>query len=128
MALRLARVVIIRALQFEVAENPLHGDGLAALALLPGFCLVGGVDALDGLLEQPTDQGIGRFENGGAHQQLQLGHGGAVSCVNFVAGDQLLDFLFLGEEERRREWFFFASASCWRVSAMTRSAYCAVSC
>ena len=58
-ALGLACVVIIRALQLKVAENPLHGDRLPALAQLPGFGLVGLVEALDGLLQQPADQGVG---------------------------------------------------------------------
>jgi len=115
MPLRQIRVVIIRALQLEVTENPLHGDRLPALADLPSLGLIGIVNALDGLLQQPADQGVGRLENGGAHQQLQLGHDRTVSSVGLVAGDQLLDFLFLGEEDRRRERFFLASASSSRV-------------
>jgi len=66
--LHLVRVVIIRALQLEVTENPLHGDRLPALADLPSLGLIGIVNALDGLLQQPADQGVGRLETGGAHQ------------------------------------------------------------
>jgi len=68
MPLRQIRVVIIRALQLEVTENPLHGDRLPALADLPSLGLIGIVNALDGLLQQPADQGVGRLETGGAHQ------------------------------------------------------------
>jgi hypothetical protein len=41
----------------------------------------------------------------------------------FKAGDQLLDFFFLREEDGRRErYFFLAAAMFWRVSWMTLSA------
>ena len=53
-ARRLARVVIIRARQLEVAENPPPRDRFAPLAALSSFGLIGLVDAFDGLLQELT--------------------------------------------------------------------------
>jgi hypothetical protein len=41
---------------------------------------------------------------------------------------QLLDFLILRQEDVAGDFFFFEAAMLWRVSAMTNSAYCRVSC
>lgn len=99
MALILALVVVIIALEAEAAKNPLHPDPFPALARLPGLRLVAGVDAIGGLLEQPTDQRIGGFENRRAHQDFQLRDGVSVQRLGCKAGDQLLDFFFLREED-----------------------------
>ena len=100
---RLARVIVVIPLQREAAKNPLHMDCFPALARLSGFGLVAGIDAVNGLLEQPTDQRIGGFENCRAHQHFQLGDTVAVQLPGFKAGDQLLDFFFLGEEDFGRD-------------------------
>jgi hypothetical protein len=106
----------------------LHPDGFPALVRLPSLGLVVGIGAVGGSLEQPTDQRIGGFEDRRAHQDFQLSDAVAVQRLGFEAGDQLLDFFFLCEADFRRDgFFFFAPAMFWRVSAMTKSAYCSVS-
>ncbi len=66
---------------------------------------------------------VGRLENGRAHQNLQLGYGVSLWELGLKSGNQVLDFLFLGEVDRWWEWFFFESAMLSRVSAITRAAY-----
>jgi hypothetical protein len=128
-ALILAGVVVVIPLQMEAAEDALHPDGFPTLARLSGLGLVTGIGPIRRLLEQPADQGVGGFENRRAHQDFQFGDALAVQLPGFKAGDQLLDFFFLGKEDGGRGRFFFlAAAMCWRVSWMTRSAYCSVSC
>lgn len=63
-----------------------------------------------------------------AFEHLQLLHGHTVGLRLGEAAHQLLDFLFLGAEEPGRGLFFFEPAIRCRVSSMTRSAYCLVSC
>lgn len=62
-------------------------------------------------LQQPADQGVGGFEHRRPHQDFQLGDALALQLAGFKAGDQLLDFFFLGEEGGRRERFFFFAAA-----------------
>jgi hypothetical protein len=62
-----------------------------------------GVDSVGGLLEQPADQRIGRFENHRAHQDFQSGHSVSMQLFGFKTGDQLLDFFFLGQEDFGRD-------------------------
>jgi len=57
------------------------------------------IDAVGGLLKQPTDQRVGGLENGRAHQGLQLRDHLRSRRLGLEAGDQLLDFLILGEED-----------------------------
>ena len=102
-ALILALVVIVISLQLEAAKNSLNPNRFAALARLSGLGLVLGVDSVGGLLEQPADQRIGRFENRRAHQDFQPGDGISVQLFGFETGDQLLDFFFLGEEDFGRD-------------------------
>ena len=129
MALVLALVIIVIPLQLEAAKNPLNADRFPALARLSGFGLVAGIGAVGGLLEQPTDQGIGGFEHRRSHQDFQLGDALAVQLPGFKTVDQLLDFLFLRQEDLGWEGFFFlAPAMFWRVSWITNWAYCSVSC
>src|ERR1039458_9222487 len=90
---------------------------------------VAGIGAVGGFLGQPTDQGIGGFEHRRPHQDFQLGHAVAAQLLGFKAGNQLLDFFLLREEDGGRDgFFFFAPAMFRRVSWMTNSAYCSVSC
>lgn len=63
------------------------------------------------MLEQPTDQGIGGLEPRRAHQDFQLGDALAVQLPGFKAGDQLLDFIFLRQEDGGRERLFFLAAA-----------------
>lgn len=116
-ALILAGVIVVIPLQREAAEDALHPDGVPALAHLSGFGLVAGIGPVRGFLEQPANQRIGGFENRRAHQDFQLGDALAVQLPGFKAGDQLLDFFFLSEEDGGRErLFFLAAAIFWRVS------------
>jgi len=125
----LALVVVVIPLQLEAAKDALNADPFPALARLSGVGVVLGVDSVGGALEQPTHQGVGGFENRRAHQDFQLGDGVSLQLFGFKTGDQLLDFFFLGQEDFSRDGFFFlASAMFWRVSRMTKSAYCWVSC
>ena len=128
MALLLAWVVIVIPLQGEAAKNPLRLHRFPALAHLSWLGLVIRIDLVGGLLEQPADQRIGGLENRRAHQDLQLGDGVSLWHPRLKTGDQLLDFFFLGQEDFRRDFFFFEPAMFWRVSSMTKSAYCSVSC
>ena len=102
-ALILALVVVIIPLQLEAAKNPLNPNRFPAFARLPSVRLVMGVDAVGGLLKQPANQRVGRFENRRAHQDFQLGDGVSVERLRFETGDQLLDFFFLGEEDFGRD-------------------------
>jgi len=120
--------LIVVALDLETAKNSLHPNGFPALANLPGFGLVTRVDTLSRLLQQPTDQIIGRLENSRAHQYLQLDDGVSLWALGFKPRDQLLDFRFLGQEDGGGDGLFFNVARFWRVSAITNSAYCWVSC
>lgn len=128
-SLLLTLVIIVIPLQLEAAKDALNDDGFPSLARLPNLGLVGNIGPVSGLLEQPADQRIGGLEHRRAHQHFQLGDALSAQLPRFKTGDQLLDFFLLGEEDGRRERnFFLASAMFWRVSWMTRSAYCSVSC
>ena len=125
MALALAGVIIVITSERELAEDPLRPDGFPALAHFSGLGLVGAVNAVGCLLKQPADQGIGRLEDGGAHQRFQLLDGQTVGFPRLEAGHQLLDFLVLGQEEFWRRVFFFDPASLSaRVFSTTSCAYC----
>jgi hypothetical protein len=86
------------------------------------------IDSVDRLLEQPADQFIGGLKDRGPEQGLQLRNKLRLGALGLKAGDQLLDFLILRQEDVLGDFFFFAAAMLWRVSAMTSSAYCWVSC
>jgi hypothetical protein len=90
--------------------------------------LVGLIDSVDRLLEQPADQFIGGLKDRCPEQGLQLRDQLRLGTLALKAADQLLDFLILRQEDERGDFFFFAAAMLWRVSAMTSSAYCWVSC
>src|SRR2546422_386509 len=94
---------VTRNTELETAKNPLYSDGFLALENLPALRLVRRVDAIGRLLEQPADQIVGRLENGRTHQYLQLGYSVSLWGLGLKPCDQLLDFLFLGEEDRWRE-------------------------
>jgi len=90
--------------------------------------LVTGVDALGSLLEQPADEVIGRLENSRAHQDLDLGHCISLRVMGLKPGNQLLDFLSLGQEDHGGDLLYFDADRFWRVSAITNWAYRSVSC
>src|SRR5207247_863672 len=127
MAPVLARVIIVIPSYRKAAEDPLRLDGFPAFAHFPGFGLVGSINAVGRLLKQPANQVISRFENGRAHQHLQLSDSSSFWGLGFKLGNQALDFFVLGQEDFRWNFFFFEPAICWRVSSMTKSAYCSVS-
>jgi hypothetical protein len=86
------------------------------------------IDSVDRLLEQPPNQLIGGLEDCGPEQGLQLRDQLRLGALGLKPEDQLLDFLILRQEDVARDFFFFEAAMLWRVSAMTNSAYCWVSC
>ena len=71
----LKTLCIVMPLQLEAAKDALHLQRFRALAHLPRLGLVSPIHPVGGLLKQPAHQGIGGFENGRAHQDLQLGDG-----------------------------------------------------
>jgi hypothetical protein len=114
--------------QRETAEHPPHVKDVAALVNLARLGLVSLIDSVNRLLEKPSHQLIGGFEYGYPQQGLQLRNQLGLGTLGFKPGDQLLDFLILGQEDMPGDFFFFEVAMLWRVSAMTSAAYCWVSC
>jgi hypothetical protein len=102
MTLPFARMIVVVTAQLEVPENTLGVDGLSGLALFSRFGLVGGVNPIDGLLEHPAHQLIGRLEHGRAHEDLKLSHGHCVRATGLKAFHHLPDLLVLGQEDFRR--------------------------
>src|SRR6266566_705961 len=128
MALLFPFVVVVVALQVERSKNTIDRDLLPPFALLTRLGLIAGIDALGSSLQQIAHQGVGRLEEGGAHQPFELLDGHAIGLAGLEAAHQLADFLLLGEEKLWSGVFFFEhAASCSRVSAMTNWAYCSVS-
>ena len=101
-----AFMVVVIALQWKETKYALNRDRLSSLALLARFGLVGGIDLVGSLLQQLADQGVGRLENGGAHQAFELLHSYSVGGRGLKTSHQLLDFLVLGEKEFGRGLFF----------------------
>jgi hypothetical protein len=85
-----------------MAEDSLGADQFSAFALFSELGLVSSVDPVDGLLEHPTHQLIGRLEDGRPDKHLQLSHGHSGGLGSLKTGHHLLDFLVLGEEDLRR--------------------------
>jgi hypothetical protein len=80
-----------------MAKDALHRQAFPSLAHLSGLGLVRPIHTVGGLLEQPANQGIGGLENRRAHQNFQLGDGAALRLLRLKAGNQSLDFFFLGQ-------------------------------
>lgn len=78
MALLLARMVVVVALEIEGAEEALDLERCPALAMLAGTGLVGRVQPVGSLLEEQSDDAGGGLEDGRAQQDLQLLNGGAI--------------------------------------------------
>ena len=74
MPLLLACVIVVIPLQFEMAKQALDLHAHPLLERLAGLGLVGGVDLIDGGLQQVAHQRVGRFEDRRAHQPLQFLH------------------------------------------------------
>jgi len=106
MPLLFAFVVVIIALQRERTKHALHLRADPPLVVLARLGLVGSVDFVRGLLQQPAHQRIGRLEEDRAKQYLHLLDRQAVGLVGLEAGYQLLDFLVLGQEDLGGEVFF----------------------
>src|SRR6266487_995638 len=110
MALLFPFVVVVVALQVERSKNTMDRDLLPPFALLTRLGLIAGIDAVSSSLQQITHQGVGRLEEGGAHQPFELLDGHAIGLAGLEAAHQLADFLLLGEEELRSGVFFFEPA------------------
>ena len=110
MPLLFAFVVVIIALQRERTKHALHLRADPPLVVLARLGLVGSVDFVRGLLQQPAHQRIGRLEEDRANQHFHLLDRQALGWVGLEADYQLLDFLVLGQEDLRREVFFLKSA------------------
>jgi hypothetical protein len=123
-----ARMIVVGAFQFEGAENAIDGGGKAPFELLFGLGLIGSVDAIRRFLKKKSNQRAGRFENGGAQENFQILHRQTAGRRALETGNKPLDFLVLGEMERRGWFFFFEpSAMAARVSCTFNSAYSSVS-
>ena len=83
MTLLFAFMIIVVALELERAKDALQDHHLAAFSHLPGFGLIGRVDAVRPLLEKIRDHLVGRFENGGANKHFEFVDGGAARVVAF---------------------------------------------
>src|SRR6267142_2034668 len=120
MPLLLAFMVVVIALQVESTKQALNLQARSPFALFAKPGLIASIGAVGRPLDQVTNQHIGGFEDGGAHQNFQFLHEGTSWILPLEARDQLLDFLILGQEDFRSKVFFFATeANCSRVSAIT---------
>jgi hypothetical protein len=96
MALFFACMVIVIALQFEGTKDAIDPQAFPSLALLARFGLVGGVDAVGGLLQKEGHQRVGRLEDGGAHQHFQWLDGDPVGVPPLGSGSSTAKFPGLG--------------------------------
>ncbi|MDR3561751.1 MAG: hypothetical protein P4N59_09995 [Negativicutes bacterium] len=71
-----------------MTKHPVDLKTEPPFVLLSGFGLVGGVDPVGRLLQKPADDGGGRFEDGRAHQHLQLLDRQARGLIGLKAGHQ----------------------------------------
>ena len=62
-------------------------------------------------LEQPANDLVSRFEDGRAHQYLQVGDGPSCWILGFKLGDQPLDLFVLRKEDLGRGGLFFNPAA-----------------
>jgi hypothetical protein len=69
-----ARVIVVIPLQFERTEETLDLERLATLAFFPGLGLVLRIHPVGGPLEEVSDEGSGRFEEGGADEPFEFLH------------------------------------------------------
>ena len=123
-SLLFAFVVVIVPLQDEGAEHAIDLRADSSLILLAQLGPVGGVNAISGLLQQPSHQCVGRFENGCADQYLQLLDSYSGGLLGLESCGQLLDFLVLGPDNFGRKVFFFEPAvRSTRVCSMMSWAY-----
>ena len=100
MALVLAGVIIVVPAQLEAAKNPLHPDGFPALAtLLQAW--VGNAASMRSAAcwsNQPT-RSLADLKTAVRTKISNLSHSVALRVLGFKPGDELLDFLFLGQED-----------------------------
>ena len=78
------------------------------------FGLIVLINLAGGILEQNPDQFVGGFAQRHTQKQLQLLDDVAIGGLAGETGDQLLDFLVLGEEVLRR-FFLTPPQRSWRV-------------
>src|SRR5690348_3851333 len=106
-----AGVMVVIPLQDKGAEDAIDRYGLPALALLSGFGLVGSIDLVGCALQEKAHQLGGRFEHSSPDQHFEPLHIDTAGCGGLEAGYELVDFLFLGQEELGREGFFLEPAA-----------------
>ena len=87
----------------------------------------GGVNPVSRLLQQPSQQIIGRFEDRRAHQHFPLGRRRSGWDLGLELANQTLDFFLLSQPDSRRTGFFKPAAMAARVFVMTWQAYSSVS-
>lgn len=124
MPLLFSGIMVVITVEREAAEHSLRVEGVAALVDFAGLGLVGLIDSVGRLLEQPADQFVGGLKDRCPEQGLQLRDEFRLGALGLKSDDQLLDFLILRQEDVLGEFFFFEPAMLWRVCAMTISAYC----
>ena len=104
------RMVKVTAHEQEGSKHALHHQGFASFGLLARLGDVGLINAINGLLQKRAHQFIGGLENGGPHEDFQLGNGGSSRFFAAESGDQVLDLRFLGEADVLIGRFFLAPA------------------
>ena len=121
-----ARVVIVIPLQDKGAEDAIDRERLPPLALFSGFGLVGGLDLLAAVCSRNPTRAV-------AGLNMAVRTSTSSCCTRhpqgggLESGYELLDFLFLGQEDLRGEGFFLEPAAmAARVWVITSSAYCSV--
>src|SRR5262245_3544303 len=121
-------MVVIIALEDEGAEYSINLSADPPFVLLARLGSVGGVNSLSSLLQQPSHQHIGRFENRRADQHLQLLDSYPGWLLGLEPSSYLLDLLVLGPDNLGRKVFFFEpTVRSARVCSMMSWAYCPTS-
>jgi hypothetical protein len=115
-------IIVVSPMDGEGPKEASNLESLPSLIMLAGLGLIERVNPVGSSLEQIADDLAGGLEERHAKQLLQLLDGQAVGLASLEASHQPSDFLFLGEEELGRV-FFFEPASSARVLSITSWEY-----